>query len=79
MIFGFTFISKKGKGKLYRKKTTGFTLIVIRETKDLYRKGAGKRGDGSPLFIIYRSQYFTTTTIEIATTIYLSRPEELLI
>jgi len=53
MIFGFTFILKKGKSELYYKKTTRFTLIVIREIKGLYRKGARKGGVSSPLFIIY--------------------------
>jgi hypothetical protein len=76
MIFGFTFTSKKGKGELCRKKTTRFTLIVTRGTKGLRRKGAGKGGDGSPSFITCQSQYFTTTAIETATTMYLSRPEE---
>jgi hypothetical protein len=53
MIFRFTFILKKGKGELYYKKTTGFTLIVIRRTRGSRRKGAGKGGDNSLLFIIY--------------------------
>jgi hypothetical protein len=53
MIFGFTFILKKGKGELYCKKTTRFTLIVIRGTRGSRRKGAKKGGGSSPLFIIY--------------------------
>jgi hypothetical protein len=53
MIFGFTFISKKGKGELYYKKTTRFTLIVIRGIRGSYRKRAKKEGGSSLLFIIY--------------------------
>jgi hypothetical protein len=77
MIFGFTFTSKKGKGELCRKKTTGFTLMVTRGTRGSRRKGAGKGGGGSPSFITCRSQYFTTAAVETATAVYLSRPEEL--
>ena len=76
MIFGFTFTSKKGKGELCRKKTTGFTLILIRGTKDQRKKRAGKGGDSS--FIICRSDYFTTTEIKTVTAVYLSKPEEVL-
>jgi hypothetical protein len=74
MIFGFTFTSKKGKGELCRKKTTGFTLMLTRGTKDWRKKRAGKGGDGS--FITCRSDCFTTTEIETATAVYLSTPEE---
>jgi hypothetical protein len=74
MIFGFTFTSKKGKGDLCRKKTTGFTLMLTKKTKDWRKKRAGKRGDGS--FITCRSNCFTTTEIETATAVYLSKPEE---
>jgi hypothetical protein len=77
MIFGFTFTSKKGKGELCRKKTTGFTLLVTRGTRGSRRKGAGKGGDGSPSFITCRSQYFTNNAIETATAVCLSKPEEL--
>ena len=76
MIFGFTFTSKKGKGELCRKKTTGFTLMLTRGTKDWRKKRAGKGGDGS--FITCRSDCFTTTEIETATAVYLSTPEEVL-
>jgi hypothetical protein len=77
MIFGFTFTSKKGKGELCRKKTIGFTLIVTKGTRGSRRKGAGKEGDGSPSFVTCRSQYFTTTAIETATAVCLSKLEEL--
>jgi len=51
--------------------------MVTRGTRGSRRKGAGKGGDGSPSFITCRSQYFTTTAIETATAVHLSRPEEL--
>jgi hypothetical protein len=74
MIFGFTFTSKRGKGELCRKKTTGFTLMLTRGRKDWRKKRARKGGDGS--FITCRSDCFTTTEIETATAVYLSKPEE---
>jgi hypothetical protein len=76
MIFGFTFTSKKGKGELCRKKTTGFTLMLTRGTRGWRRKEARKRGNGSPSFIICRSDCFSTTAVETATAVYLSRPKE---
>jgi hypothetical protein len=78
IIFGFTFISKKGKKELCRKKTTGFTLILIRGTRGWRRKEARKGGNSSPSFITCRSKYFSTTTIKTVTAVYLSRLEELL-
>jgi hypothetical protein len=78
MIFKFTFTSKKGKGELCRKKTTRFTLMLTRGTRGWRRKEAGKGGNGSPLFITCRSECFSTTAVETATAVYLSRPEELL-
>jgi hypothetical protein len=77
MIFGFTFTSKKGKWELRCKRTTGFTLILTRGTRGWGRKKATKGGSGSPLFIICRSECFSTTAIKTATAVYLSRPEEL--
>jgi len=74
MIFGFTFTSKKGKGELCRKKTTGFTFMLTRGTKDWRKKRAGKGGDSS--FITCRSDGFTTTETETATAVYFSKPEE---
>jgi hypothetical protein len=76
MIFGFTFTSRKGKGELCRKKTTGFTLMLTRGTRGWRRKEARKRGKGSPSFITCRSECFSTTAVETATAVYLSRPEE---
>ena len=77
MIFGFTFTSKKGKGELCCKKTTGFTLILIKGTKDQRKKRAGKGGNS--LFITCRSNCFTITEIEIAIAVYLFMLEEVLI
>jgi hypothetical protein len=77
MIFGFTFTSKKGKGELCRKKTTGFTLMLTRGSRDWRRKRAGKGRDGFPSFVTCRSECFSTTVVETATAVYLSRPEEL--
>lgn len=52
--------------------------MLTRGTGGSLKKRARKGGGGSPSFIICRSKYFSTTAIETATAIYLSRPEDLL-
>lgn len=71
MIFGFTFISKKGKGEFCRKKTIRFTLIVIRGKRNSHIRTVETRGS-SPLFIKCQSKRFSTA-IKTATAMHLSK------
>ena len=74
MIFGVTFTWKKGRGGFCVKRTTGFTVMLTRGSRD-----SGSKKDGKPeqtSYITCRSQSFTNTTIETATAVHLSRPEE---
>jgi hypothetical protein len=50
--------------------------MLTRGTRGWRRKEARKRGKGSPSFITCRSECFSTTAVETATAVYLSRPEE---
>jgi hypothetical protein len=74
MIFGVTFTRKKGRGAFCIKRTTGFTVMLTRGSRDSGRKKDGKPEQTS--YITCRSQSFTNTTIETATAVHLSRPEE---
>jgi hypothetical protein len=49
-------------------------VILTRGSRDLGSKKGEKPGQA--LYITYRSQSFTNTTIKTATAVYLSRPEE---
>jgi hypothetical protein len=74
MIFGVTFTWKKGMGGFCIKRTTGFTVMLTRGSR-----GSGSKKDerpGQASIITCRSQSFTNTTIETATAVHLSRPEE---
>ncbi|MAD85142.1 MAG: hypothetical protein CL912_19450 [Deltaproteobacteria bacterium] len=74
MIFGVTFTWKKGRGQFCIKRTTGFTLMLTRGNRDSGSKKDGKPGQTS--LMTCRSQSCTNTTIETATAVHLSRPDE---
>jgi hypothetical protein len=74
MIFGVTFTWKKGRGEFCIRRTTGFTVMLTRGSRDSSSKKNGKSEQTS--YITCRSQSSTNTTIEAATAVHLSRPEE---
>jgi hypothetical protein len=76
IIFRVTFTQKKGRGVFCIKRTTGFTVILTRSSRDSGRKKNKK--PEQTLYITCRSQSFTNTTIKTATAVHLSRPEEAL-
>ncbi len=48
--------------------------MVTRGKKNSHMKSTGKMRDRSPSFITCQSEYFTTTAVETATAVHLSRP-----
>ena len=51
-------------------------MMLTRGTRGWRRKEARKGGNGSPSFITCRSECFSTTAVETATAVCLSRPEK---
>ena len=74
MIFGVTFTWKKGREGFCIKRATGFTVMLIRGSRDSGSKKDRKLGQTS--YITYRSQSFTNTTIKTVIAMHLSRLEE---
>ena len=60
---------------MYKKKTIGFTLILIRGTRVSLKTTTQVGGDRPP-FVTYRSEYIKSATIESITAIQFFKPEE---